>query len=112
MSAGIMNRKVRFEREVLASDGAGGQTSTWTTLFEAWARLMDDPGAERAVDGRIEAAAREQLRIYWCAAVAGLTTADRAVLVTEGTLYQVRGITNRDGRNQFADIAVERGVGL
>jgi|SRR5579885_1196508 len=45
--AGAFNRRITIQQPVDVSDGQGGSTRTWSTVFSTWAYIEDWKGWER-----------------------------------------------------------------
>jgi head-tail adaptor len=53
MSQPVLSRLLDLQEKQRVPDGAGGFTSTWTTLGSVWAELRPRRGRERAYDATI-----------------------------------------------------------
>ena len=67
MHAGKLKEPVTFQRRTLVSDGAGGQTETWSTLAGAPTRAFVTPtsGSERFASDRTEGLTRLRLVVRY-----------------------------------------------
>lgn len=80
--AGQRNARVRFERRTSVSDGMGNTKGPWAALCGPyWARLTPLKGGETVLQQRLAGSAPYQVTLLSNAAVAGVTVADRMVLV-------------------------------
>ena len=105
LTAGMLRTPVTFERATTTSDGAGGTSKTWNTLFETRAHVRNVSGSERYRAQRLEAST--QVRI-WTRYRSDLDTSDRVVL--KGEPLQIRAILNVEERDRWMEIYAESGV--
>ena len=96
-----------IQSETTASDGGGGQTVTWSTVYTIW------PEEVRAVAGReTEVQGREVTTSRWLFRVRygpTITTAHR--LVYDGMTMNIRTVQDRDGKRDWLMIEAEVGFG-
>lgn len=108
-TAGDLRHRIAIERETRTPDGAGGFSSSWTTLAVRWAALQPVRGTESVVAGR------QQQRQTWLAVLRrdsttrSITPADR--IVWDGALYRIntvrRGQPNGAGDRAWITIEME-----
>lgn len=109
MPAGGMRSRVAFERIVTVPDGAGGQSAGWGVVYRCRGQYRPERGRERIEAGRMEAAMAGVLRVRSCSQARDLTESDRVLI--DGIVFQIRAISNPDGRNKHLELSVERGTG-
>lgn len=102
---GEMNERIQIIRETRASDGAGGQTLTLSTLASVWAHVRPRSGREMERFDRINASAMYLFVIRYRTDV---EESDR--ILWKGEFYNVRYIAQGTGRNLYLEIDAERGV--
>ena len=113
MRAGLLRRRVTFQRETIVSDGGGGGTASWSNiagLASISAHFRPERSRERLEAGRIEAAVAGTLRMRSFVQSRSITTADRVII--DLVPYEIRAITNPDGMNIELEMTVERGVAV
>jgi len=99
-----MDQPIQIQRKVVTSDGAGGQSETWATVYSVWAAVRAKSAREGLDQGRMNATYVVAFTIY---TIADLTEADR-ILWNDET-YNIRGIL-RSGSPQTVQVEGERGV--
>jgi SPP1 family predicted phage head-tail adaptor len=106
MKAGDLNDRVVIERSTSASDGMGGQTVTWSTLYNLWANVKAVRGREAESLGR-----QVTVETYLITVRYGLTitTHDRAIW--SGKTMNIRSAQDREGTRRWLSIEAETGLG-
>lgn len=104
-TAGMLREPVTFQRVALVSDGAGGQTRTWSTLQAARAQVKMQSGSESMRSDRLEALRSYRVVVRY---FAGLTEAD-AVLI-RNRRHNIRTINNVELENLWLVIDTDEGV--
>lgn len=110
--AGLRKHRVRFERRAATDDGAGNMQGAWQTLTTSWCACDTgrSRGNERLDAGRLESSGNWRLSVPKSAAVAAITSDDRAVFVVgphNGQTANIRWIeTSADGREIIMDIEI------
>lgn len=106
MNAGMLREPVTFQRLVLVSDGAGGQTHTWSNIpgTPTRAHVRVASGNERFAHDRVEATVRLKLTTRYSRL---LTEADRVLI--RGREHNIKLLNNLEFRNQWLEIGVDGG---
>lgn len=106
-NAGMLTQVVSFERMTLVSDGAGGQTQTWTAISGAPTRahVKAVSGSERFNFNRINADIRYKITCRYSSA---LRESDSVVF--RGIRHNIRFIDNVEMADKWLEMAVEAGV--
>jgi SPP1 family predicted phage head-tail adaptor len=102
---GEMNERIQIIRETRASDGAGGQTLSLTTLASVWAHVRPRSGREMERFDRVNASAMYLFVIRYRTDV---EESDR--ILWKGEYYNIRYIAQGTGRALYLEIDAERGV--
>ena len=107
MSSGMLREPVTFERRTLTSDGAGGQTETWSAISGAPTRAHIKPlsGRERFSSDRIEATLRLRVLVRYSTAI---NEGDRVLIRSQA--HQIRFINNLEFADRWLQIDCEGGV--
>ena len=107
MHSGKLKEPVTFQRRTLVSDGAGGQTESWTTVSGAPTRahVMPTGGSERFIHDRTEATVRLRLVVRYTSA---LRESDRVQIRSK--IHNIRFIDNVEFANKWLQIDVDGGV--
>lgn len=106
MSAGELDRRVRFERPIQADDGfsSDGET-TWAPIATVWASVLPLSDGEKWRAGAVGSTVSHRIKVRFSPLLAGLSAADRAIF--EGKALQI-GPPKEVGRREFLEItAVE-----
>ncbi len=103
----MLREPVSFQRRSLTSDGAGGQSETWTAISGAPTRAHVNPlsGRERFTSDRIEATLRVRVLVRYSTAI---TEGDRVLI--RGQAHQIRFINNLEFADRWLQIDCEGGV--
>ncbi len=99
-TTGSRRRRLRFERKVSAPDGLGNDEGAFQPLCGPfWATLTPLVGGEEVLAQRLDGVQPYTASLRCCEALLGVTVADRAVDDRSGELFDIKAITNPDGRN-------------
>jgi len=103
----LLRERVDIESAASVSDGAGGQTITWS------AEHSSVPAMVRPVKGREgESLGREtSIQTYLVTVRHGYTVTTRHRLLWGSTYLNIRSVENRDLRNRFLTMECEVGFG-
>lgn len=107
MPIGKMRTRVAFQREVNTSDGAGGNTVTWETVYTVWGEFNPVSQRESLQAGRLEALTSGTLTVRSSTDTRVVTEQWRAYF--DSTPFQIRSIINPDRRNRFLLMTLEKG---
>ncbi|WP_424967334.1 phage head closure protein [Dinoroseobacter sp. S375] len=108
MNAGKLTERVTIQSPVKVSDGAGGETKTWTDLATAptvWARAAYRTGNERMENDRIVA---ERSVVFTIRNRRDLTEEMR--ILWQGRAHIIRAIHDFGGREMYLKIECQLGV--
>lgn len=99
-----MRHRVAFQSRTTVADGAGGRSVSWSTTATVWAKVSPLRGTEAIVAGKVSSPATHKVTIR-----AGSVAVDHSMrMVFNGQNYNVRSALERDERNRFVDVLVER----
>lgn len=87
IEAGKLRHRVRAERTVEATDGAGGVVTTWVPLAAFWAQVETVGGREALRSGQILADTQARINTHWSPTTASMTANDR--LIYNNTIYSI-----------------------
>jgi SPP1 family predicted phage head-tail adaptor len=62
---GVLNRKILIQQPINTPDGAGGQTTTWTTIFTVFAAIAPSHGSEAYFAMQLYPHAQYMITIRW-----------------------------------------------
>lgn len=112
MTAGMMRQVAAFHRLDGVADGFGNADGGFaaTPFLTVPGDLRVDRPRERLAAGRMESPQAAVLRLRWSPEAAAITPADKAVI--DGVDWQVRGVTDPDGRRRWLDLSLETGVAV
>jgi SPP1 family predicted phage head-tail adaptor len=105
LTAGMLNRKIDFQRQVTAPTASGGETVVWSSYATAWAHIKPMTGSEKIKFDRL---GFEQMMKVVIRFRPDLTTLDKVVY--RGNQYQIRSIVNIEEADQWLEIMMEKGV--
>lgn len=108
MRAGRLRDRVTFQEPVRVSNGAGGNTKTWSDVVTVWGAYSPERGREQLAGGAIQATGRGVLQIRYSSTVAVITEEHRALI--NGETYNILSVTNPDRRNRALELVLERGT--
>lgn len=99
VSAGELDRRIRFERRVTGRDDYGGEVTIWSLLCLASAKVMFGRGDERRSAAQENASLPATFRVRHNARTAAVKPADR--IVFDGGLWDIKSnvLFERDGRD-------------
>ena len=99
MKIADLRHQIEIQEKTAVSDGAGGQTETWSKLYELWAAIWPISAKETRENMRFETNITHNIRIRYRE---GITT---AMIVVFGTrAFDIKGIINLEERNIWLDM--------
>lgn len=105
--AGELDTQLTIQRATRTSDGGGGFTESWATLYTVWARLEAMTGDEVLHADRVQAQQRYKVTVR-AQEVPALRASDR---VLWGTIaLNIRSLPD-PGRGLWRELICEAGVG-
>lgn len=90
---GRLNQRVRIEQPVLAADGQGGHTTTWSLLAVVWALVEPLTGKEALLASQVTAVLSTAVTIWYRS---DLSVKDRILLGTR--TLEIASYQDPDGR--------------
>lgn len=111
MTAGQLNRKVRFDARQSSTDKYGNDVAEWAAIVEDEpAQIRPLRGSEDLIAARITGRQIVEIKVRYSARTVQVTTDHRAVNVATGETYNIRSIENRDERGRYLTMLCESGV--
>lgn len=108
MSAGELDRRVRFERATRVDDGFSSDVpASWTPLATVWASVLPLSDGEKWRAGAVGATISHRIRVRFSSVLAGLKASDRAIY--EGRTLQV-GAVKEIGRREYLEVSATESV--
>ncbi|MEM6381088.1 MAG: phage head closure protein [Pseudomonadota bacterium] len=107
MAAGPMRKRITFQQEVKAPDGAGGHDLSWIDLTTVWGSFKPERGTERVEAGRLEDSLRGVIKVRSSSITRQVTAGFRAMI--DGQPYNLGPPSNPDQRNRYLEFVAERG---
>lgn len=102
MSAGELDRRVRFERKTVEDDGFSADgTVSWVPIATVWASVVAVSDGEKWRAGALGAIVSHRIRVRFSSVFADLTAADRVVY--RGDVLEI-GAVKELGRREFLEI--------
>lgn len=109
-----MRERVRFQRRRPDVDQFGNVEGEWATLAERSAQIRPMKGSEALEAGKLEGRAPVEIIVRWDRTIGAGATAivpdDRVIDVRSGTVWNIRGVENRDQRRKYLTVTAEAGV--
>ncbi|MHB8283910.1 MAG: head-tail adaptor protein [Caulobacteraceae bacterium] len=110
MTAVRMRESVKFQRRAASASGISSTPGAWKDLCGPFrARLQPLNGREDVLAQKLSGVQPFALTVRYCAAVAALTTQDRAVNARTGVPYDIASIQNTDERQMYLNMLVKAG---
>ena len=93
-----------IEQPTYVSDGAGGQSESWSTRVQIFCMIEEISGGESIIAGRLEHSESLELTTHY----------DPQILLTDrvdvdGTKYKITRLENIDRKDQYMKIYIETG---
>lgn len=104
LDSGKLRSKISVERETLTKDSVGGQQSTWTRIYFAFAWIRPVSGFERVQAQKLEADITHDIFIRF---TKDLKPQDR--IIYNDRIMQIRAVLNVEERNQWLRIKADEG---
>lgn len=105
-SAGELDQRVTFRREVNVDDGMGGSSTTWEDVATVWAKVRPMSGTER------EHSDRQNVQANYLIVIRPRSDIDEScIAVWKGTQFNIRFAKDRP-RSRFLEIEAEKGVAI
>ena len=105
-TAGELGELITIERSTTASDGMGGQTVTWTTNEQTWAKVRPVRGRETEHLGRL---ATVETYLFVIRYGSDVSTLDR--VVWNSKTFNIRSVQDRDADRRWLTLECEAGLG-
>jgi len=107
ITPGDLRVPIEIQEEQLTSDGAGGQTKTWVTVWRGRTKWKHGSVYERLQAMQLQAGVLH--RVY--ARYSPIPRPDMRVLY-KGKAYQIRGVVDIEERHRWLELTVEEGVAV
>lgn len=102
-SAGMIDRRVTFQRATVTRDDFGGEIETWFDLASVWAHRRDASASESYRAQEIGAQLTMRLTIRYSPALVDLNPRDR--MIYRDRTYNITGVRETD-RNRWLEVDV------
>lgn len=103
--AGDLRHLVQVQEQVTVSDGGGGSTLNWNTVFEAWADIQPANAYERAVAMQLTHQITHKITMRYDDRI----DAKKRILFN-GRLFNIVEVLNKEERNIWLQIKAIEGV--
>lgn len=107
--AGDLRERIAFDRPRAASDGMGNAVGAWSEAFAVAAQRVPLRGGEEVMAARLESRQPFILRVRRSSQTLTITASWRARDARSGAVYNIRTISDPDGRREWLDVLVEQG---
>lgn len=107
MSLGKMRHRVDVQSLERTSDGAGGSSTSWTTVLSAWASITPTGGREYIRGMQISSEVTHIIQMRYSDKV---NTNCR--ISHDGKLYNITRVLNIDEREKYIEIQASTGVAI
>ena len=108
MSAGDLDRRVRFERATAADDGFSSDVpASWAAIATVWASVLPLSDGEKWRAGSVGATVSHRIKVRYSSVLAGLKASDRAIF--EGRTLEI-GAPKEVGRREFLEMTAQESV--
>ena len=98
-NAGSLNRRIRFDRRAVASDGYGNEETGWQTLIAGrWARIRPVRGSEDVLADRVQGIVTYEITVRSDSETKTVCAGDRIVNLHTNETYNIHAIVNPDER--------------
>jgi hypothetical protein len=109
MRAGEARDLIRFDRKGSVSGGYVKTGADWTSLITVSAKVEAmSRGDEEVIGDKVRGVSDFKITVRDCAALASLTTSDRAINARSGVIYDLRHVDRQTGR---ADVIISADAG-
>lgn len=110
MTAGELNRRVRFESRTTRDDGMGNKRGAFVPEFTCWAGFKMLKGSETVIAARMAGIQPAIIRVRINSETKRISTGWRAVDSDE-VKYDIQSIADIDGKRRYFDIMAQAGGG-
>lgn len=111
MSAGELNRRVRFEKRAATSDKYGNAVDDWQMIFDNEpASIRPVRGAEDVIAAKLQGRQIVEIKVRYSNLTTQVNTDHRAVNAATGEAFNIRVIENKDMRGRYLTMLCESGV--
>jgi SPP1 family predicted phage head-tail adaptor len=86
-------------------DGAGGETTTWTTVRDIWCQIRPLSGSKRLEALSIESATSHEIYTRWAEDIT-----DQNRIVFSGTTYNIQAVIVPDDEHEFLHLLCNAGI--
>lgn len=100
-----MRARLELQDRTRTPDEAGGYAETWHPVVIVWAELKELRGNESVIAGSVTETAGALAIIRFRA---NMTAGMRAI--HGSVIYNIRGVRDPDGRREWLELSLERGV--
>lgn len=108
--AGDLRHRIAFEKRDAGDDGMGNVREGWTEQFRCAASRIPMKGGEEVMAARLESRQPFIVRVRQSTNTLRIRASWRARDARAGTIYNIRTISDPDGRGTWLDLLVEQGV--
>lgn len=108
--AGQLSERIAFDRRATADDGLGNREGEWVCVFTVSAQRTALRGGEEVMAGRLASRQPFILCVRQNAQTRRISAGWRARHLASGDAYNIRTVTDPDGRRAWLDILCEAGV--
>jgi head-tail adaptor len=109
MPAGELRERLAFEQQAAQSDGVGGETAAWATVFTCAARVRPKLGGEDVTGARLAGRQPMMITVRHSSQTRQVTTDWRARDVRTGDVYNIRSAAP-DERKHWVEMLAEKGA--
>lgn len=102
---GAMRARLQLQDRTRTPDGAGGYAETWHPVATIWAELKEMRGGESVIAASVTETADAIAVIRFRP---NMTAGMRAL--HGSVIYNIRGVRDPDGRREWLELSLERGV--
>lgn len=109
--AGDLRERIIFEkRETGEDDGYGNVEDQWKIQFVVWANVAPKFGGEAVQAARLSGIQPYNITVRSSSDTRLIAVEWRARHERDGTIYNIRSITNPDQKNQYLELTTDTGV--
>jgi SPP1 family predicted phage head-tail adaptor len=107
--AGILDKKLRFERRAPANDPQGNTEGDWVPVLTRRARVKPLAPNETVIASRLQGVTPFEVTVRSDSDTRSISEAWRAVNVHTGEAYNIGPVVNPDERNRYLIFTCTRG---
>lgn len=110
LRAGTLRKRIQVQQLVPTQDTFGGQSTTWTTIAEAWSEIEALSSRELLAAQAVGVEISHTITVRYQAIFANPKTVAACRVLYNGRIFNIHGMDNQEERNRIVVLSVSEGL--